>query len=974
VVPLSLIVGPANAGKVARLLELYAAALEDDPFLVVPNRAEVERIERELLAANGALLGGTIGTFADLFDRLASRLPGRPVLSRTQRRALLGRVVAGGAPDGLEASARFPGFVDALADAIADVEAALLDPDEVGGELGRLQRAYRAELEQLGVWDREALERAAVETLGRSFTAWNGSPVLAYGFEDLTGAQWSLLEGLAARADVTVSLPYEPGRTAFSALRRTAEDLGRVAAGRIEELPARSWGQAESLRALERALFEPARTSAEPLEGGIAFLEAAGGRAALELVAEDLLGLLAEGVPGEQIGVFCPDVGRIRRPLEVAFDAFSIPYVLESRQRVARVPLGRSLLAVARVAWLDGARPDLFLHLRSPYSGLPRGRVDFVEGRLRGRAILEPARALDETVALLGRPLDAVDRLRAPGSPIDAIRAVVDGMLVAAWGTERPVADDAVELDLAARDAITRALGELDAWQALGQQVTRRDVVAAIEEARLRAPGPRPGFVSVLDLERARTRRFEAVYVLGLEEGVLPRRGGETPFLSDERRRELELEAPRRRLLRADPVARDRYLFYTACTRARSRLVLVREAATDDGRPLEPSPFWDEVRRVFVAGDVERATRRRPLSALAWSIDRAPTERERLRAIAALAAADETESLALARANGVGRRLERAVAAFARPTRLSNRTVLAWLRDTHTFSVTDLDRFCDCSSMWLVERVVDPKEIDGRVDARLRGSAAHTALHRFYAGLPRRFGTDTVPADRVEEAVAFLRELLAEAVRGHARLDVPELELIELELGLARDLEQFVRQEAAHGGRLVPRRFEVSFGTDRAPAELQRGLDLGGFAVSGKIDRVDVDPYSAHGVVHDYKSGAAHSAAKIEADGILQIPLYVLALRDLLGLEPVGGLYRSLSGERAARGLLLAEAEEELVPGYPRADYRDADAFWAVVDGARDRARAAVARIREGDVRHDPRGGDCPSWCTWWSVCRVERS
>ena len=47
---LSLIAGPANAGKVALLLERYLAALAREPVLIVPNRSDVERVERDLLA------------------------------------------------------------------------------------------------------------------------------------------------------------------------------------------------------------------------------------------------------------------------------------------------------------------------------------------------------------------------------------------------------------------------------------------------------------------------------------------------------------------------------------------------------------------------------------------------------------------------------------------------------------------------------------------------------------------------------------------------------------------------------------------------------------------------------------------------------------------------------------------------------------------------------------------------------------
>ena len=47
--PLSLLAGPANAGKVALLLERYLGALDADPILIVPNRPDVDRAERELL-------------------------------------------------------------------------------------------------------------------------------------------------------------------------------------------------------------------------------------------------------------------------------------------------------------------------------------------------------------------------------------------------------------------------------------------------------------------------------------------------------------------------------------------------------------------------------------------------------------------------------------------------------------------------------------------------------------------------------------------------------------------------------------------------------------------------------------------------------------------------------------------------------------------------------------------------------------
>src|SRR5215218_2792470 len=94
--PLALLVGPANAGKVARLLDRYLDALDSEPFLVVPNRAEVDRVERDLLARSPALLGGSIGTFDDLFERIArGNGDHRPVVTDVQRTLVLRGALAG---------------------------------------------------------------------------------------------------------------------------------------------------------------------------------------------------------------------------------------------------------------------------------------------------------------------------------------------------------------------------------------------------------------------------------------------------------------------------------------------------------------------------------------------------------------------------------------------------------------------------------------------------------------------------------------------------------------------------------------------------------------------------------------------------------------------------------------------------------------------------------------------------------------
>jgi ATP-dependent helicase/nuclease subunit B len=978
-VPLRLIAGPANAGKVELLLGRYLDSLEapgvSEPVLIVPNRADVDRVELELLARRPALLGGSIGTFDDVFQRIVSGSSEvRQRLGRAEQTLLVRRVVSGSNLTGYAGSAAHAGFVDSLQQVLDELESGLLAPDAIEGELGALYAGYRDELDRLGRWDRGLLRTRAVERLGADLDAWHGEPVFAYGFEDLTGAEWALLEALAARAEVTVSLPYEPGRPAFAALRRTADDLARLASGRVEELPARYAAVAPpALAHLERTLFADAPGDAPSLDGAVRFFEGAGIRGTIELVGEEVLALARGGVPPERIGIVVPGYDRIRGALETVLGSFGIPYAVDGELRLTQTPLVHALAALLRFAWGGGTRNDLFRYLRSPFSGLERRSVDFVEGRLRGRAVQAPERVVEEAERLRGAPLPELAELRDATDPLEAVRQLVEGMLRNAYGLERPPADAASRLDLRAHEALTRLLPELDRWRELTGDLGRDDVLAAVERAALPPrPGDDAGRVAVVDLRRARTRRFDAAFVLGLEEGSLPRRGGGSPFLGEEARRGLDERGAR--LVKPDPVALDRYLFYTACTRASQRLYLVREAGDDDGSPREASPFWHDVQALFDGDEVRRWTRRRPLSALTWPLEDAPTDRERLRALAELSARDATTADALARANGWERRLERARGAFRRPTRLTHPLVLEQLSSRTSFAVTELERFADCSSAWFVERFLDPKTIDAEPDAKQRGSVAHNALYRFFSRVPAELGVEKLEPQHVEAATGLMRRCLDEALAG-VRMDLTEMQERELDQTLWRDLAALVEEECESELSLVPRRFEVSFGSERASPELQRGLELApGMTLSGKIDRIDVDPFGARGVVQDYKSGkSAHSARQIESELRLQIPLYMLVLRDLVGLEPLGGLYRPLAGARKPRGLVRG-SEAETLPGYVSHDYLDEDAFWGVVESARGTATALAERIREGDVRHDPLGGECPSWCDLWPMCRVERA
>jgi hypothetical protein len=340
------------------------------------------------------------------------------------------------------------------------------------------------------------------------------------------------------------------------------EDLAGLAGGAIEELPRQPAGTTPAaLLCVERGLFSDEAAVGPALDGAIRFLEGAGTRGTVELLASEIVALLRGGTAPERVGVVCESVDRWRAPLEGAFVQLAVPHAVEQGRSLGDTPIGRALISLLRYEWLGGSRGDLFSFLRSPFSGLERRSVDFLEGRLRGRAIADPARVEEESERLRGAPVAALLELRAEEHPVLAVRSFVRLLMRNAWGLETPPTTADARLDARAVRAVELALGELEALARADIEITREDLFAALERTRIPPESPARGCVAVLDHERARTRSFDVVFVLGLEEGAFPRRTRPSPLLSDELRSELG-----GRLERPDQVARDRYLFYTTRT------------------------------------------------------------------------------------------------------------------------------------------------------------------------------------------------------------------------------------------------------------------------------------------------------------------------------------------------------------------------------------------------------------------------
>jgi RecB family exonuclease len=632
---------------------------------------------------------------------------------------------------------------------------------------------------------------------------------------------------------------------------------------------------------------------------------------------------------------------------------------LERRIPVGHTPPGRGLIGLLRASTApDATAADLLAWLRTPGFVLAPGAVDAFEAELlregvrsvaEARARWEAARPafilreLDEVAAaareggaaLCARLVRTLDRQRAAGPPRDPDRAPsladtmdarVSGQLASALESLALLAAGDADL-IPDPDGLARVLADV--------------------EVRVGEP-PGSDRVVVADPLALRARRVRALFLCDLQDGVFPAAPRPDALLGDSERRAintasglgLRLSGPQ------DAAGRERHLFYAAVSRPEGLLALSWHAADDRGNPAVPSPFLDEVIDLLPEGALDRVVTR-PLGAAGHDGPFAATAREEELAVAARSPGHRPEPIG----------------------RLTDPGVLAELAAREVWSASSLETWLACPVRWFVDRLLRPEDLLPEPEPLGRGRLAHAVLEHVFRAL-RQSRRGPLGPDRRAEARGLVHEALA-VVGPTIRLSTDPGRDRIARRRVEADLLALVDHLAEAGWSYVPQEFELAFGgaKDERPAvELAPGVKL-----SGRIDRVDVDPGGSRGAVVDYKGTTAYGAGEWLSDGRIQVALYAAALPALLDVEPVAGVYQPTSKPRdlRARGAERADAGADVTTA--KGDKLDPDDFASLLEDAVALAARAVEEIRAG--RLEPRPGTCGfrgDGCQYPSICRCE--
>lgn len=630
--------------------------------------------------------------------------------------------------------------------------------------------------------------------------------------------------------------------------------------------------------------------------------------------------------------------------------------------------------------------------------------------RLTDRAVNLAARRADEADddGESEARLPEVEPIRRAAAMLEALFDVLGGAEDAS-GPPAAVVTDALDLRAAVEtgDDAHRVARDLRALEALGAALDELGD-AGVPPARLARvleavpvpPARGEAMVHLLDVLDARAMRYPHVVLLGVNEGEFPARFSEGPLLGEDDRRGLaERGVPLD--LRSDLTAREMLLFYLAVTRAGRSLAIAYRTADEGGVERLPSGFLTALAAPFggLDGDAPAAVTTRidagdlvpdaseptsPRSALLSALGGTFADLGDPRALGWLAAEAPDDLRRAARGLFAWHRRWRPGECDAFDGRIDDADLLARLADRfpggQAFSASQLNAYGQCPWRYFARYVLDLAPLEPpqrRLEPQDRGTFCHDVLRGVMARLGEAFGLplqlDDVPADAVADALDA--EIAAAARRVEARRPpYPALWEIQKEQ-MRRALREYLdRCRAECDPPAAFAHFELAFGEAPRPDEpvdpasraepVTLDCDAGTVRLRGRIDRVD--RVERDGVemlrVVDYKTGRLPSRTDVTAGRNLQLPLYALAARRILGGPCVGGeFHRVAIGESRRR---MPFAAYRLRAGRTSDD----GAYEDDRERAESRIGEFVAAMAAGRFDALPTH-DCPGWCPFRQAC-----
>jgi len=433
----------------------------------------------------------------------------------------------------------------------------------------------------------------------------------------------------------------------------------------------------------------------------------------------------------------------------------------------------------------------------------------------------------------------------------------------------------------------------------------------------------------------------DTLRVMGMLEGVFPRRRTEEPVLADFERAEISACRPEHPPLPTshDRAEAERDMFYRVCATAKRKIVFSYPLA-DDSRDNIPAFYLTEVERAV--GDLAESDRPKVVKRQDFARNLyAPLSDE----------CEIERDIELREALDGPRTLPLGVALDTAAAREALRTP-----EEHEFDPRELRDALECPFRYTVRH---------RLHLRVkRPTARWQALQK----LPQASGLLSKPDEASAEG-ALIMALESELDRLYS--EIPDWELQLLRSGGRRMIREWMRREFSSRATWPKHdmRTNVAYGDVGLRQDIAKDVRLGGMPIPA------ISRHQGYKVAHLYGSGLRDPKNPLEAEklffGVQFLSLFEPGMESALEIESMRGKRDLIVLTRSGGQLINQQAEGLSVIDLSTHD-DPVQSKRAFFDDVKKALRKTMARISEVSV--EPLRGDHCDWCDFGELCRRSRA
>ena len=824
-------------------------------------------------------------------------------------------------------------------------------------ELVKLYEHYQQTLNKKGLMDKEDFLAQALSRLNKDIFS-EVELLLIDGFHDYTQLELKFIKKLTSLIpNVYVTLPYQisdPVSPAFQASHKTYSSLSELNLQELR-LEKNKRTSCQMLRHIEANIFSPYNRSFPPARPAMPFgrvpiragspepehsdtslqiTAAANVQDEVEQIARRIRKLTyRDGYTFSQIAVIFRNIEKYQDIVEDTFERFSIPVRIYGKKPLKDNPLIKAIMNTTGIfmqKWQDEAvwkvlksntGIDRNLVNRLEHEYLKRGNINDCNKWLKLTSVPE-LKPVNNFLKQLKKIFSNLEGRHPFSYYCKYYIDIVNLLYKAAFAPFRESIDEA-NINTAegnhhhqeVSDLIKSDAGSLKEFMAILNNNTLNELsmdagILTFEEfssildsqmalSSYRKADRRKEVVNVINALEARQWEIRVVFVGGLLEKEFPGQVQEDLFLKDFYRRKLNATGKIALREASGQMDEERYLFYIAVTRAKERLYLSYPSANSSGNPTLPSFFLSDIQKLFPEKILQGITIQRNLSRMIPEPEDIITstdsknfvyyhlntpyvsEKEQNKKDIALWLYNNTEDDASLRKELCS--LTKLIDSYNNlKLKFFDKRIVEKISEPSTgFSPTRLKDYAQCPYKYFGSSILKLRHaIPKSLDLLMQGTIIHKVLEEYFKHAQKKDITE------------IFNDVFDQKTRGM----VTGFEELKIKNEMLKTLLTFESMERKSDlSTLKPSMFETKFGNGEH-LEISDGKKSH-IEISGKIDRVDISEVNGEkvGIIIDYKYGQTEFKLTELEEGLdLQLPIYILALRDVFKIVPIAAEFYAL--------------------------------------------------------------------------------